>query len=102
MERLEHVGLGYKVIPVQLAMGEGGGGCINSIILRSPPYQCLPSLYHSGNHIMRERTRSCRIHVTYRYLLTIIRLAVESQKGINDLQRCSVENQKGAIAIQSI
>ena len=28
-------------------------------------------------------------------------LSVESQKGVNAVQRCSVENQKGAIAVQS-
>ena len=28
--------------------------------------------------------------------------SVESQKGINDVQRCSVKNQKGAIAVQSL
>ena len=29
-------------------------------------------------------------------------LSVESQKGINAAQRCSVENQKGAIAIDFV
>ena len=28
--------------------------------------------------------------------------SVESQKGINDVQRCFVENQKGAIAVQNL
>ena len=29
-------------------------------------------------------------------------LSVESQKGINDVQICSIENQKGAITVQSV
>ena len=28
--------------------------------------------------------------------------SVESQKGVNGVQRCSIENQKGAIALQSL
>ena len=28
--------------------------------------------------------------------------SVESQKGINVIQRCSIENQKGAIPVQSL
>ena len=36
-----------------------------------------------------------------RYLSNMSDLSVESQKGIND-QRCTVENQKGAIAVQSL
>ena len=31
-----------------------------------------------------------------------ILLSVESQKGINAVQRCSTENQKGAIAVQGL
>ena len=29
-------------------------------------------------------------------------LSVDSQKGINAVQRCSLENQKGTIAVQSL
>ena len=29
-------------------------------------------------------------------------LSVETQKGINDLQRGAIENQKGAIAVQGL
>ena len=29
-------------------------------------------------------------------------ISIESHKGINDVQRCFVENQKGAVAIQSL
>ena len=29
-------------------------------------------------------------------------LSVESHKGVNDVQRCSIENQKGAMAVQSL
>ena len=35
--------------------------------------------------------------------LTILyRLLIDSQKGVNTVQRCYVENQKGAIAVQSL
>ena len=34
-------------------------------------------------------------------MIWIIISSVESQKGINDVQRCSVENQKGTVAVQS-
>ena len=30
----------------------------------------------------------------------LLKSAVEGQKGVNDIQRCSVENHKGAIAVQ--
>ena len=47
-------------------------------------------------HHMNAEVSSERIYIAY------IISSVESQKGVNSVTRCSIENQKGAIAVQSL
>ena len=58
--------------------------------------------YGSSSLVMKSRCEEWLCHLQEDTILKSFISSVERQKGVNAVQRCSVENQKGVITVQSL